>query len=95
MFARQLCGAVHDRDHALILSLSASRPDLALYQRVYKGPRFQEYLQRSRQGQQEAQIRMQLRSGTSMSRQHDSRFWDRPSHDAGIIFAQLARSQTE
>ena len=92
MFAWQLCGAVHDRDHGC--GLTASRPELALYQRVYKGPRFQEYLQRSRQGQQEAQVSFQLRSGTSMSRQHDSRFWDQPSHDAGIVFAQLARSPT-
>ena len=47
----------------------------------YEGPEFREYLQRSTEGPQAAQIRFQLRSGTSMLRQHDSRFRDQPSHD--------------
>ena len=80
-FAQELCSAVHDRDHASFLSMLASKPELALYQRIYEGPGFREYLQRSTEGQQAAQIRFQLRSGTSMLRQHDSRFRDQPSHD--------------
>jgi len=57
---------------------------LSLYQRIYEGPEFREYLQRSTEGQhalQAAQMRFQLRLGTSMLRQHDSRFKDQPSHD--------------
>ena len=80
-FARELCSAVHDKDHASPLSVQASRPELALYQRVYEGPGYRQYLQRSTQGQRAAQIRFQLRSGTSMLRQHDSRFRDQASHD--------------
>ena len=80
-FARELSSAVHDRDHTSFLSLLASRPELALHQRVYEGPRLKHYLQRSIQGQQAAQVRFQLRSGTSMLRQHDSHFRDQPSHD--------------
>ena len=47
-----------------------------------RGPSI-EYLQRSLStaGQQGALLRFQLRSGTSMLRQHDSRFCDQPSHD--------------
>ena len=80
-FALQLCAAVHDRDHASFWGALAGKPELALYQRIYEGPGFREFLQRSTQGQKTAQIRFQLRSGTSMLRQHDSRFRDQPSHD--------------
>ncbi len=80
-FDRELCSAVHDRDQAALLCALAGKPELALYQRIYEGPGFREYLQRSTQGQQAAQIRFQLRSGTSMLRQHDSRFRDQPNHD--------------
>lgn len=71
-FARELCCAVHDRDHVSLLGVLGSRPELALYQRVYEGPGFRQYLQRSTHGQRAAQMRFQLRSGTSMLRQHDS-----------------------
>ena len=54
---------------------------LVLYHRVYEGPGFREYLQRSTEGQQAAWIRFQLRLGTSMLRQHDSQFRDQASHD--------------
>ncbi len=80
-FARELCSAVHDRDHASLLGVLASMPELALYHCVYEGPGFREYLQRSTHGQQAARIRFQLRSGTSMLRQHDSRLRDQASHD--------------
>ena len=80
-FDRELCTAVHDRDQAAFLCAIAGKPELALYQRIYEGPGFREYLQRSAQGQQAAQIRFQLRCGTSMLRQHDSRFRDQPDHD--------------
>ena len=46
-FARELCSAVHDRDHASFLGALASKPELALYQLIYEGPGFSEYLQRS------------------------------------------------
>ena len=74
---------MHDRDHGAFLGTLASKPELALYQRIYEGPGFKEYLQRSLStaGQQGALLRFQLRSGTSMSRQHDSRLRDQPSHD--------------
>ena len=80
-FDRELCSAVHDRDQAAFLRAIAGKPELALYQRIYEGPGFKEYLQRSAQGQQAAQIRFQLRCGTSMLRQHDSRFRDQPNYD--------------
>ena len=80
-FDRELCAAVRDRDQAAFLRTIAAKPELALYQRMYEGPGFREYLQRSTQGQQAAQIRFQLRCGTSMLRQHDSRFRDQPNHD--------------
>ena len=80
-FARELCSALHDRDHASFLGALASKPELALYQRIYEGPGFKEYLQHSTEGQQAAQIRFKLRSGTSMLRQRDSRFRNQPSHD--------------
>ena len=82
-FARGICSAVHDRDHAAFFSMLASKPELDLYQRIYEGPGFREYLQRSTGSRcsQAALIRFQLRSGTSMLRQHDSRFRDQPSHD--------------
>ena len=82
-FTRGICSAVHDRDHAAFLTVLASRPDLDLYRRVYEGPGFRAYLQRSTGSHacKAALIRFQLRSGTSMLRQHDSRFRDQPSHD--------------
>ena len=82
-FVQELCSSVHDRDHGAFLSTLASKPELALYQRIYEGPGFKEYLQRSLStaGQQGALLRFQLRSGTYMLRQHDSRFRDQPSHD--------------
>ena len=82
-FTRGICGAVHDRDHAAFLVVLASRPDLGLYHRVYEGPGFRAYLQRSTgsHARQAALMRFQLRSGTSMLRQHDSRFRDQLSHD--------------
>ena len=82
-FVQELCSAVHDRDHGAFLSTLGSKPELALYQRIHEGPGFREYLQRSLStaGQQGALLRFQLRSGTSMLRQHDSRFRDQPSHD--------------
>ena len=53
-FAREPCSAVydsavddsavHDRDHASFLGVLASKPELALYQRIYEGPGFGEYL---------------------------------------------------
>ena len=46
-FTRGICGAVHDRDHVAFLTMLASRPDLDLYRRVYEGPDFRAYLQRS------------------------------------------------
>ena len=64
-FDREL---LHDRDQAAFLCAIAGKPELALHQRIYEGPGFREYLQRSAQG------RFQLRCGTSMLRQHDSRF---------------------
>ena len=39
------------------------------------------YLQRDTRGQQAAQLRFQLRSGTSMLRHHDSLLRDQPSYD--------------
>ena len=89
-FVQELCSAVHDRDHGAFSSTLASMPELALYQRirclesrVYEGPAFKEYLKRSLStpGQQGALLRFQLRSGTSILRQHDSRFRDQASHD--------------
>ena len=80
-FAQELCRAIHDRDHASFWGTLACKPELALYQRIYEGPGFREYLQRNTDGQQAARVRFQLRSGTSMLRQHDSRFRDQPSHD--------------
>ena len=70
---------MHDRDHGAFLSTLASK--LALFQRIYEGPGFREYLQRSTVSQQGTLLRFQLRSCTSMLRQHDSRFRDQPSHD--------------
>ena len=93
-FERELCTAVHDRDQAAFLCALAGKPELALYQRMYEGPGFKEYLQRSAQRQQTAQIRIHLRCGTSMLRQHDSRFRDQPNHDGEDRSAQFARSQT-
>ena len=82
-FFRDICSAVHDRDHAAFLSVLAIRPDLDLYRRVYEGSDFKVYLQRSTgtHACQAALIRFQLRSNTSMFRQHNSRFRDPPSHD--------------
>ena len=82
-FTRGICGAVHDRDHAAFLVVLASRPAIGLYPRVYEGRGFRAYLQRSTgsHARQAALMRFQLRSGTSMLRQHDSRFRDQPSHD--------------
>ena len=80
-FARDLCSAVHDREHASLLSVLASKPALTLYHRLYGRSGFRHYLQQSTQGQQAAQIRFQLRSGTSTPCQHDSQFRDKPSHD--------------
>ena len=80
-FARELYSAVHDRDHALLLRVLASKPELALYGRVYEGPGLRRYLQRCTHGQQAARIRFQLRSGTSVLRHHDSRLRDQPSYD--------------
>ena len=57
-FARELCCAVHDRDHASLLSVLAGRPELALYQRVYEGPGSRQYLQRSTHGQRAARIKV-------------------------------------
>ena len=74
--ALELYSAVHDKDRASFLGALASKPELVLFQRIYKGPGFREYLQRNTQGQQAAQIRFQLRSRTSMLRQHDNRFRD-------------------
>ena len=79
--AGELCNAVCDRDHPSCLSLLASRPELALYQRVYGEPEFRQYLQRGTQGQQAARVRFQLRSGTFMLRKHDNRLRDQPRHD--------------
>ena len=56
-FDRELCAAVSDRDQAAFLRTIAAKPELALYQRMYEGPGFRDYLQRSTQGQQAAQIR--------------------------------------
>ena len=80
-FERELCTAVHDRDQAAFLCALAGKPELTLYQRIYEGPGFKEDLQCSAQGQQATQIRFQLHCGTSMLRQHDSRFRDQPNHD--------------
>ena len=82
-FTRGICSAVHDRDHAAFLSVLASRPDLDLYRHVYEGLGFRAYLQRSTgtHARQGALTRFQLRSATSMLRQHDSRFRNQPSHD--------------
>ena len=55
-FDRELCTAVHDRDQAAFLCAIAGKPELALYQRIYEGPGFRDYLQRSAQGQRAAQI---------------------------------------
>ena len=93
-FDRELCATVCDRDQAAFLRTIAAKPELALYQRMYEGPGFREYLQRSTQGQQAAQIRFQLRCGTSTLRQHDSRLGTSPTMTERTAFAQLARSQT-
>ena len=61
--------------------MRTGKPELALYQRIYEGPGFRKYLQRSAQGEQAAQTWSQLRYGTSMLRQHDSRFRDQHDHD--------------
>ena len=37
-FVQELCSAVHDRDHEAFLSTLGSKPELALYQRIYEGP---------------------------------------------------------
>ena len=39
-----------------VLSVLVSRPELALYRRVYEDPGIKEYLQRGTQGQQAAQV---------------------------------------
>ncbi len=80
-FDRDLCIAIHDRDQAAFLCAFAGKPELALYQRIYEGPGLGEYSQHSAQGQQAAQIRFQLRCGTSILCQRDSRFRDQPNHD--------------
>ena len=82
-FTQDICSVVHDRDHAAFLSVLASMPDLDLYQRVYEGPGFRRHLQRGTGSHacQAALIRLHLRSGTSMLRQHDGRLMDKPSHD--------------
>lgn len=55
-FVQGLCSAVHDGDHKAFFSTLASKAELALYQRIYEGPGFKEYLQRnlSTAGQQGA-----------------------------------------
>ena len=72
---------MRERERAAFLYALTSKPELALYERIYEGPGFREYLQRNTKGQQAAQFRFQLRSGTSTLRHHDSRFRDQPSYD--------------
>ena len=38
-FVQELCSAVHDRDHGRIFEHAGCKPELALYQRIYEGPR--------------------------------------------------------
>ena len=70
-----------ERDHAAFLHALTSKPELALYERIYEGPGFMESFQRYTKGQQAAQIRFQLRSGTSMLWHRDNRFRDQASYD--------------
>lgn len=50
----------------------ASKPELALYECIYDGPGSKGYLQPDTRGQQAAQFRIQLRSGTSMTQRTES-----------------------
>ena len=45
--ARELCSAVHDRDHVSLMSVLASKPELAFYHRLNEGLGLREYLKRS------------------------------------------------
>ena len=92
----EFCSAVHDKDHEAFLSTLGSKPELALYQRIYEGPGFRKYLQRSLStaGQQGALLRFQLRSDNSMLRQHDSRLGISAAMTQRTAYAQLAESQT-
>ena len=63
---------MHERDHAAFSGMPASKPELALYEQIYEGPGFRKHIGRDTEGQQAAQIRFQLRSGTPMLRHHDS-----------------------
>ena len=56
-FVQELCSAVHERDHAAFSSALTSKPELALYERIYEGPGFREYLKCDTKGQHAAQIR--------------------------------------
>ena len=79
------CGRL---SHAALFRTLASKPELALDECIYEGPGFKEYLQRDTRGQQAAQLRFQLRSGTSMLRHHDS-----PAMTQRTASAQLAVSR--
>ena len=39
-YIRDICSAIHDRDHAAFLSVLVGRPDLDIYCRVYKNSGF-------------------------------------------------------
>ena len=98
-FTPDICSAVHGRDHAAVLSVMVGRLEPDLYQRLYEGPGFRAYCSRAHFnyiscGHQAALIRFQLRSGTSMSQQHDSRSRTNLAMTERIAYVQPASSQT-
>ena len=93
-FDQELCSAVHERDHAAFLRMLASKPELALYKRIHEDSGFRVYLQRDTRGQQAAQLRLQLRSGTSILRHHDSRIGTSPAMTQRTASAQFAERRT-
>ena len=80
-FFRDLSASVHDKDHAAFFATLTSKPELALYNRVYESPGTKEYLLRHVDGHHATQIKFQLWSRTSMLRHHDVRFRDQPGYD--------------
>ena len=92
-FIQELCSALHERDHAALFRTLASKPELALYERIYEGARSKEYLQRDTRGQEAAQLRFQQRSGTSILRHHDSRLGTSPAMTQRTASAQIAVSR--
>ena len=58
-----VCGvsaAVHERDHPALMGTFISKPELALYNCVNKGPGLKEYLLRHEEGHKAAHIHFKL-----------------------------------